>query len=72
MGPKHWDAQQEKAEGRCDANGPPSTLLILLDENSERGKLICSFALLQLIVGCRDIENNPERKYMVLLQSVKK
>lgn len=46
--------------------------MILLDENSERGKLICSFALLQLIVGCRDIENNPERKYMVLLQSVKK
>lgn len=45
---------------------------ILLDKNCKKGKLICSFALLQLIVGCNDNENNPERKYMALLQTVRK
>lgn len=44
--------------------------IILLDENCKRGTLFCIFALLQLVVGCSGNENNPERKYMVLLQTI--
>lgn len=63
-----WDWDTEVLSSRRQSEDVMQTGLllhqtILLDKNCKKGELIRSFALLQLIVGCSDNENNPERKH---------